>query len=153
MSAAASRLLKTTCCRLSPASLTRLRSGSALSSVTLGLRASAPSRSLRTSSRPRLSSSSLALPARINGPGRDAEAADTSGFSLRSLPELLRLLRGERLAQEPPCCFTCPPARLRASLPAQGSSGVKVGVVWRSGGWLRRRRWLQRRVAIEAGCP
>lgn len=40
------------------------------------------------------------------------------------------------------------------SLPSQSSPGVKgVWVLWRSGGGLRWRRRLKRRVTIEAGCP
>lgn len=40
------------------------------------------------------------LPALVNGPGRDEEAADAGGFSLRSLPALLLLPRGEMLGEE-----------------------------------------------------
>lgn len=36
----------------------------------------------------------------MNGPGRDEVVPDTSGFSLRSLPELLRLLRGAIMSQD-----------------------------------------------------
>lgn len=77
----------------SPSSLTLLRSISVLSSVTLGLRGSAPSRSrsLRGSSGFGLSSSSLELPPLMNGPGRADGAAEISGLSLRSLPVLARL--------------------------------------------------------------
>lgn len=77
----------------SPGSLTLLRSISVLSSVTLGLRGSAPSRSrsLRGSSGFGLSSSSLELPPLMNGPGRADGAAEISGLSLRSLPVLERL--------------------------------------------------------------
>lgn len=83
----------------SPGSLTLLRSGSVLSSVTLGLRGSAPSRSrsLRGSSGVWLSSSkSFALPPLMYGPGRDDGGVEISGLSLRSLPVLLRLLGGKK---------------------------------------------------------
>lgn len=108
-----------------PASLTRLRSGSVLSSVTLVLRGSAPSRSLRASSGVGLLSNSLVLPPLMKDPGRD-EAPDASGFSLRSLPELLRLLREgiksgngsssiRRIYEQ----HDCPAVVLRASLTSQ----------------------------------
>lgn len=37
--------------------------------------------------------------------------------------------------------------------PSKCSSGVKVGILWRGGGWLRRRRRLQRGITIEACRP
>lgn len=84
----------------SPDSLTLLRSGSVLSSVTLVLRGSAPSRSrsLRGSSAVWFSSSSLELPPLMNSPGRDDGGPEISGFSLRSLPEVLRLM-GRKIKQ------------------------------------------------------
>lgn len=143
----------------SPGSRTLLRSGSGLSSVTLGLWGSAPSRSLRASSGAWFSRSSLELPPLMNGPGRDDGGPEISGFSLRSLPELLRLVGGRCICEDViehgaaseglvmipllPCC----------SLPSQSSPGVKVWVLWRCGRRLRRRRGLQRRVTIEASCP
>lgn len=36
----------------------------------------------------------------MNSPGRDDVVPDASGFSLRSLPELLRLLRGAMTSQD-----------------------------------------------------
>lgn len=110
-----SRLCLNLGCWHSPPSLTRLRSGSVLSSVTLALRGSAPSRSLRPSSRLGLSSSSLVLPALTKGPGRDEEVLDTGAFSLRSLPALLRLLRGHTAGQEAGGSFTGPPMLRGAS--------------------------------------
>ena len=149
----------------SPGSLT-LRSGSVLSSVTLGLRGSAPSRSgsLRGSSGVGLSSSSLELPALVKGPGRDDGGVEIRGFSPRSLPTLLRLLEGNKGNS-----FLYPGERSEThweanlkrsetidwcwSLPSQSSPGVSVCVLWRSGGGLRGRSRLQRRVTIEAGRP
>lgn len=81
----------------SPDSLTLLRSGSVFSSAALGFRGSAPSRSrsLRGSSGVWLSSSSFELLPLTNDPGRDDGGPEISGFSLRSLPELLRLMGGK----------------------------------------------------------
>lgn len=67
------------------------------------------------------------LPARVKGPGREeeVEVEGPSGFSLRSLPELLRLLGGETGSGVRRLCHASHDDA--ASIPPpQGSPGVQV---------------------------